>query len=118
MTIGAEQGEIAEVGSPVHVVPDPVDTTSPWRWTSVSLATTAAFLALFNGNAVRGWFDELSPNAATELLRTPIASWSHATAPLDTPRRVMRHGWQAAQAARFGSERPGEQGQQGSADAP
>ena len=110
MTIGAQEGEIAEVGSPVQVEPAPVDREAPRRWASITIAVAAAFLALFNADAVRGWFDELSPTALSEALRAPVTAWSDATAPLDGARRALRRGWQRAQAARFGAEQPGERG--------
>ena len=48
MTTGAEHGEIAEVGTPVAVDPDPVDTVRPWRWTTVAIAT-----AIFHNRVIR-----------------------------------------------------------------
>lgn len=112
MTTGAEQGEIAEVGSPVQVPVDPVDGVRPWRWMTGVIATATLFLALFNAHAISGWFDELPPSPFTEPLRRPIASWAALTAGLgfDTPRATVRRRWEAAQAARFGDEQPGEDG--------
>lgn len=112
MTTGAEQGEIVEVGSPVQVAPDPVDAVRPWRWMTTIIATATLFLAVFNAHAIAAWFDELPPSPYTEPLRAPIAAWAAATARLgfDAPRTAVRSRWQAAQAARFGSEQPGEDG--------
>jgi len=112
MTTGAEHGEIAEVGTPVAVDPDPVDTVRPWRWTSVAIATAALFLALTNAHAIQGWFDERPPGSITEPLRGPIRAWSTLTAGLglDAPRAALRKRWQAAETVRFDSERPGEAG--------
>lgn len=112
MTTGAEHGEIAEVGTPVAVDPDPVDTAQPWRWTTVAIASAVLFLALTNAHAIQGWFDERPPGSITEPLRGPIRTWSTLTAGLglDTPRATLRRRWQAAEAVRFGSERPGEAG--------
>jgi len=117
MTTGAEQGEIAEVGSPVRIEGDPVDHRHPLRWTSVLIGTATLLLALMNAQAISGWFDELPPNATVEQLRDPVAGWNGMTARvgLDRPRTWLRGRWKAAQAARFGKEQPGEQG---AADAP
>jgi hypothetical protein len=112
MTTGAEHGEIAEVGTPVAVAPDPVDTASPWRWTTTAIAVAALFLTLTNAHAIQGWFDERPPGSITEPLRAPIRGWSALTARagLDAPRAALRRRWQAAEAMRFGKERPGEAG--------
>ncbi|MGN5374530.1 hypothetical protein [Sphingomonas hankookensis] len=112
MTTGAEQGEIAEVGSPVLVPADPVDTVAPWRWMTMVIAVATLFLGVFNAHAIAAWFDELPPSRHTEPLRAPIATWAVTTARLglDAPRAVVRTQWEKAQAARFGTERPGEDG--------
>ena len=112
MTTGAEQGEIVEVGSPVQVAPDPIDGVRPWAWMTTIIATTTLFLALFNAHAIGGWFDELPPSPYTEPLRAPIAAWKATTARLgfDAPRAAVRRQWDAARAARFGSEQPGDDG--------
>ncbi|KQM66563.1 MULTISPECIES: hypothetical protein [unclassified Sphingomonas] len=110
MTTGAEQGEIVEVGSPVLVPADPVDSVRPWGWMTTIIATATLFLGLFNAHAIAAWFDELPPSPYTEPLRAPIAAWAATTARLglDTPRAAVRSRWEAAQAARFGDEQPGE----------
>lgn len=112
MTTGAEQGEIAEVGSPVLVPADPIDTVRPWRWMTGVIATAALLLSVFNAHAIGSWFDELPPSPLTEPLRAPIASWVALTGKLgfDAPRAAVRRRWEAAQAARFGDEQPGEDG--------
>ncbi|WP_157217007.1 hypothetical protein [Flavisphingomonas formosensis] len=112
MTTGAEKGEIAEVGSPVVIEGDPVAHRHPLRWASVTIGTAALLLALTNAQAIAGWFDELTPSATTERLREPVEGWSALTAAvgLDAPRTWLRGRWKAAQAARFGKEKPGEQG--------
>ncbi|KQM28110.1 MULTISPECIES: hypothetical protein [unclassified Sphingomonas] len=114
MTTGAEQGEIVEVGSPVQVASDPVDGVRPWAWMTTIIATATLFLGLFNAHAIAAWFDELPPSPYTEPLRAPIAAWAATTAwlGLDTPRAAVRSRWEKAQAARFGSEQPGEDGAQ------
>jgi len=112
MTTGAEQGEIVEVGSPVLDPAGPIDTARPWRWITGVIATTTLFLGLFNAHAIGAWFDELPPSPVTEPLRAPIASWVASTGRLgfDAPRAAVRKQWDAAQAARFGKEQPGEDG--------
>ncbi|PXA99132.1 hypothetical protein DMC47_05000 [Nostoc sp. 3335mG] len=112
MTTGAEQGEIAEVGSPVRIAADPIDAVRPWRWMTGAIATATLFLAVFNAHAIGAWFDELPPSPLTEPLRTPIAWWVAGTQRLglDAPRAAVRKRWEAAQAARFGGEQPGEDG--------
>lgn len=112
MTTGAEQGEIAEVGTPVAVDPDPVDRATPWRWTSVTILVAVLVLTLTNAHAIQGWFDERPPGSITEPLRAPIRGWGDLTARLglDAPRAALRRHWQAAEALRFGREQPGEAG--------
>ncbi len=112
MTTGAEQGEIAEVGTPVAVAPAAIDRDRPWRWATGVIAVATLFLALTNAHAVQGWFDERPPGSLTEPLRAPIRRWSALTARagLDAPRAVLRRRWQAVEAMRFGDERPGEAG--------
>ncbi|KQM12917.1 hypothetical protein ASE73_13090 [Sphingomonas sp. Leaf24] len=112
MTTGAEQGEIAEVGSPVLVPADPIDTVRPWRWMTGVIATATLLLSVFNAHAIGAWFDELPPSPLTEPLRAPIASWVALTGKLgfDAPRAAVRRRWGAAQAARFGDEQSGEDG--------
>ncbi len=118
MTTGAERGEIAEVGTPVAVAPDPVDTVRPWRWATVTIAVATSFLMLTNAHAIQSWFDERPPGSITEPLRAPIRGWSALTARagLDAPRAALRRRWQAAEAARFGKEQPGEGGSEAGAD--
>lgn len=113
MTVGAEQGEIAAVGSPVLVPHAAIDERHPRRWTSATIVVAAALLALFNAPAIGAWFDDLPPRGATEPLRAPIARWATMTAgrSLDAPRAWLRARWKAAQAARFDNERPGERGE-------
>ena len=112
MTTGAEQGENVEVGSPVLVAPDPVDGARPFAWMSTIIVTATLFLALFNAHAIAAWFDELPPSPYTEPLRAPIAAWAGLTERLgfDAPRAAVRSRWEAAQAARFEGEQPGEDG--------
>ena len=113
MTTGAEQGEIAEVGSPVMIPPDPgVDDRRPWRWTTSAILVATALLALGNAGAMTGWLDERTPTATTERLRAPLEGWQHATTALhlDAIRPAMHRWWEAARGARFGDERPGEPG--------
>ncbi|MDJ0278504.1 hypothetical protein QLH51_17035 [Sphingomonas sp. 2R-10] len=112
MTTGADQGEIAEVGSPVLVAADPIDSVAPWRWMTTVIAVATLFLGVFNAHAIAAWFDELPPSPYTEPLRAPIAAWAATTARLgfDTPRAAVRTRWEKAQAARFGSEQPGADG--------
>ncbi|MGP7794661.1 hypothetical protein [Sphingomonas sp. CLY1604] len=113
MTTGAEQGEIAEVGSPVMVPADPaVDRRHAWRWTTIAIGIAAALLALCNAVALTGWLDERTPTATTERLRAPIEQWQRTTAALhlDALRTRMHRWWDAARAARFGDEHPGEPG--------
>lgn len=112
VTTGAQQGEIAEVGSPVLLPADPVDTARPLGWATVAGLFATATLALANAPALSGWFDELTPTPLSERLRAPVEWWGRTTSSLtlDQPRRALRARWKAAQAARFGKERPGEQG--------
>lgn len=112
MTTGAEQGEIAEVGTPVAVDPAPIDQDRPWRWATGVIAVATLFLALTNAHAVQGWFDERPPGSFSEPLRAPIRQWSALTARagLDAPRAALRRRWQAVEAMRFGGEQPGEAG--------
>lgn len=110
MTKGADQGSIAEIGSPVLVTPDPVDARGPWRWMTGVIATATAVLLFFNAHAIGDWFDELTPGPSTEPLRAPITSWTGRTARLDAPRAGLHATWERVRAARFGGEEPGERG--------
>lgn len=112
MTTSADQGSIADVGSPVLITPDPIDAAWPWRWTSTVIAVATALLFVLNAHAIGDWFDELMPSAATEPLRVPINGWTERTARagLDAPRARLHELWQRVRAARFGDEQPGERG--------
>jgi hypothetical protein len=112
MTRSAEQGSIADVGSPVLVSPDPVDAAAPWRWTTGVIASAALLLAVLNAHAIGAWFDDLVPGPATEPLRAPIGRWTAVTQAhgLDTLRTVLRSGWENVRDARFANEQPGQQG--------
>lgn len=112
MTKSADQGSIADVGSPVLIAPDPVDAVRPWRWTTGVIATATALLLVLNGHSAGDWFDELTPGAITEPLRAPIGGWTGTTARagLDAPRARLHALWGRARALRFGSEQPGERG--------
>lgn len=112
MTVGAERGEIAEVGSPVLIAADRIDARQPWRWTTTAIVTATAFLAVFNAGTAVAWLDELTPSQAVERLREPVDGWSRTTAAVGfaTGRAHLRDWWQWARAARFGNEQPGEPG--------
>lgn len=112
MTTSADQGALAEVGSPVLIATDPVDAQAPWRWQTSVIATATALLLVFNAQAVLGWVDELTPGPATEWLRRPITGWANGTqaAGLDAPRSALHARWAKVRRARFGGEQPGEQG--------
>lgn len=112
MTTSADQGALAEVGSPVLIATDPVDAHAPWRWQTAAIATATALLLAFNAHAVLGWVDELTPGPVTERLRRPITGWAKATqaAGLDAPRAGLAARWSKVRQARFGDEQPGEQG--------
>jgi len=112
MTTGAELGEIAEIGSPVAVLPAAIDRRHPWRWTTTSLALAALLLALAEGPAIAGWVDDLPPGPVAAALQRPAQAWAGITARarLDMPAAWLRQRWKAAQQARFGSEAPGEAG--------
>jgi hypothetical protein len=112
VTTSAEEGAIAEVGSPVLLPPDPADTHAPWRWTTGVIAAATLLLGVLNAHAIGEWFDELTPGPVSEPLRAPVGYWTGATAArgLDAPRAALRRGWEGVRAARFGKEQPGEQG--------
>lgn len=106
MTTSADEGSIAEVGSPIVVPADPVDEAAPWRWATRVIVAAAAVLALLNAHAVGAWFDELTPGPATEPLRAPVGYWTGTAEArgLDAPRAALRRGWERIRNARFGSE--------------
>lgn len=113
MTTGAEQGEIAEVGSPVVIPADPaIDTRHPWRWTTTIIFVATIVLAVGNADALTAWLDERPPTPVVDRLRPPIDGWQRAMAQrgLDRPHASLHHWWEAARALRFGSEHPGEPG--------
>lgn len=117
MTRSADEGAIAEVGSPVRLLPDPVDARAPWCWATGVIATATLLLAVLNAHAIGAWFDDLTPGLVSEPLRAPVGQWTDVTSRcgLDAPRAALRHRWETIRAARFGSEQPG---QPGAADAP
>lgn len=117
MTRSADQGSIADIGSPVLVTPDPVDDRAPLRWTTGVIAGATVLLAVLNAHAVGAWFDELTPGPASEPLRAPVGYWTGTTQAhgLDAPRALLRSGWEKVRGARFGREQPG---QPGAGDAP
>lgn len=113
MTVSAEQGSIADVGSPVLIAPDAVDARGALGWVSEVIVVATALLLLLNAHAMQGWFDELTPGPTIEPLRKPIAAWQGATARagLDTPRARLHGWWDRTRALRFGHEQPGQQGE-------
>ncbi len=117
MTVGAEQGEIAEIGSPVVLPPAPVDRRRPWIWTTSGILVAAVLLALVEGRAMADWADDLPPSPVAAALQPPVHGWAEITAraQLDAPAAWLRQRWLAARKARFGAEAPGEAG---AADAP
>lgn len=112
MTIGAERGEIAEIGSPVVLPPVAIDRRRPWTWTTTSLVVAAVLLALSEGPAMADWVDDLPPGPVAAALQPPVHAWATLTtrAHLDAPAAWLRQRWKAAQGARFGTEEPGEAG--------
>ena len=112
MTRSADQGSIAEVGSPVLITPAAIDAERPWRWTTTAILVAAALLLAFNAHSVGEWLDELTPGPTTEPLRAPITGWTGATQRrgLDGPRAALHAGWERVRAARFGDEQPGARG--------
>ena len=112
MTTSADQGAIAEVGSPVLIPPSPIDRAAPWRWMTTVIATATLVLLIFNARTIDDWFGELTPNRFSAHLRAPIAGWAGTTgaAGLDAPRAKLHATWTRVRAARFGKEQPGEQG--------
>ncbi|WP_010544089.1 hypothetical protein [Sphingomonas elodea] len=112
MTLGAERGEIAEIGSPVVLPPAAVDRRRPWRWTTTSIVVAALLLALVQGPAMADWADDLPPGPVAAALQPHAHAWADLTtrAHLDAPAAWLRQHWKAAQGARFGAEEPGEAG--------
>lgn len=112
MTRSAEQGSIAEVGSPVLVAPAPADAARPWRWMTGVIVTATAVLLLGNAPTGDDWLGELAPNRVTQSLRGPVAAWTGTTraARLDRPHAALHAGWKRVRGLRFGSEQPGEKG--------
>lgn len=112
MTTSADQGAIAEVGSPVLIPPAPVDAERPWVWMTTVIAVATAVLLIFNARTIDDWAVELAPNRLTALLRAPTSAWSGAATRtgIDAPRAKLHATWTKVRAARFGNEQPGEQG--------
>ena len=112
MTTSADQGSLADVGSPVLLQTDPVDTVRPWRWMTVTIATATAVLLFANAHAMSEWFDERTPNALTDAFRPTVTGWTERTAGagLDRPRARLHGMWRKVRAARFGKEEPGQRG--------
>ncbi|WP_425230866.1 hypothetical protein [Sphingomonas sp.] len=112
MTTSADQGSLADVGSPVLLQTDAVDAVRPWRWTTVTIAVTTAVLLFANAHSMGEWFDELSPNALTEAFRPAVTGWTGgaARAGFDAPRNRLHDVWTKVRAARFEKEEPGQRG--------
>ena len=112
MTMSADQGAIAEVGSPVLIPPAAVDGEHPWRWMTTAIAVATAVLLVVNARTVDDWAVELAPNRLTVLLRVPTSGWAGMAerTGLDAPRAHLHATWTRVRAARFGKEQPGEQG--------
>ena len=112
MTRSADQGSIADVGSPVLITPNAVDAVRPWRWTTGVIATATAVLLVLNAHSAGDWFEELTPGPMTEPLRGPVLGWAGRTeaAGLDAPRARLHALWGRVRKARFGGEEPGERG--------
>lgn len=120
MTIGAERGEIAEIGSPVNLVPAQVDRRAPWRWTTASMVVAALLLALGNGTGLSEWADDLPPGPVAAALQEPLHAWAAFTVRWhqDRPARWLRSQWMQARKARFGNEQPDAAGAADSTAAP
>ena len=112
MMTSAEQGVIAEVGSPVLVTPATVDVERPWAWMTTVIAMATLVLLVLNARTIDDWAVELVPNRLTVLLRVPTAGWADAATHtgLDAPRARLHATWSRVRAVRFGKEQPGEQG--------
>ena len=112
MTTSADQGAIAEVGSPVLVTPAPVDAERPWAWMTQVIAVATGLLLVLNARTIDDWAVELAPNRLTVLLRAPTAGWAEAATRtgIDAPRAKLHATWTRVRAARFAKEQPGEQG--------
>lgn len=112
MTKSAEQGSIAEVGSPVLIAPAAIDGVRPWRWMTGVIAVASAVLLLGNAPTGDDWLGEFPPNRLTQTLRGPVAGWTAATRrlALDRPHAALHAGWKRVRGLRFGSEQPGEKG--------
>lgn len=80
----------------------------PLAWTAAAIYVAAAILAITNASAIHGWAVELPPGDWTAKLVQATKRWETATAPLGRPHATMHGWWKAAQAARFGGERPDE----------
>lgn len=110
MTLSAEHGSMAEVGSPVDLPPDPIDRRQALGWASGVVATASLLLLVLNAHAIGAWFDELTPTPLTARLQGPVAwlTGTTARAGLDGPRAALHGRWEKVRAARFGAEQPGE----------
>lgn len=114
MTVGAEQGEIAEVGSPVDMPGEPAgDDAATLRWTSVVIATAAAFLAMAGAPSLTAWLDARPPNPLLDPIRPAVGVWDRAMTGLhmDIVRSKVRKGRDTVRALRFAHEQPGEAGE-------
>ena len=79
--------------SPVDL-PPMEEERHPLRWTTVSIATATAFLALFNATALQGWAFGLEPSAATRPVVDAADNWYQQTAKLNLQVSVETlHGW-------------------------
>jgi hypothetical protein len=92
--------------SPVDLPGATVIGGHPLRWTSVAIATAAAFLLFLNAATIDDWARELAPGPVTARLSEAAGRWAALTGRLGlgTPRAALHAQWKRGQALRFGGE--------------
>jgi hypothetical protein len=73
------------------------------RWTASVVALTAALLALFNAQAIRGWAEELPPGPGTIRVVAAAEAWDDTTRALGlgAGHARMRKAWKHVESARW-----------------
>ena len=99
-----------ELISPVDLPGVPIERGHPLGWASVTIVVAALLLLLANAGTLSGWIDEQPVSETQQKLSDAANGWTAAmdSIGITAPRNGLHQLWKKLQAARFGSEAPGE----------
>lgn len=94
----------ADFSSPVDLPPAEGEEPRPLLWAFIAIGVAAAFLALFNATALRGWAYQLEPGPVSERVVNAAESWYAQTEVLylNRPVEAMSGWWEALKGVEFG----------------